>query len=212
MDNRAASDITAIILAGGQSRRFGRDKAVVPFAGEPMIRRVIRRAAGAVNATEVVVVVSTMERARELPLSPEHRAVVDAFPNGGALGGIYTGLLSSPTEWALVAACDLPLLCPPLLQHMARLRGDVDAVVPILNGRPEPTHALYSRRCLPAIKGRLQAGELKAAGFFDCVAVQYLAEDELRRFDPDLLSFCNVNRPEDLARAEALALRYTCST
>ena len=211
MDNRAASDITAVILAGGRSRRFGRDKAVASFAGEPMIRRVIWRAAGAVNAAEVVVVVSTMERARELPLDPEHRVAVDAFPDGGALGAIYTGLLSSRTEWALVTACDMPFLSAPLLRHMAHCRGGVDAVVPAPAGRPEPTHALYSRRCLPVIKDRLLAGELKASGFIDQVDVQYLPDDELRRFDPELLSFFNVNRQEDMTRAEELELRLAHS-
>ena len=201
MDNCAPSDITAIILAGGISRRFGRDKAVEPFAGEPMIRRVIRRSAEGVNAAEVLVVVGSLERAGELPLDVQHRVAVDAFPNGGSLGGIYTGLLNAQTEWGLVTACDMPFLEPSLLRHMAHCRSGVDAVVPVRDGRPEPTHALYSRRCLPAIHDRLLAGELKISGFYDRVTVRYLLDDELMRFDPELWSFFNINRPEDLALA-----------
>ena len=94
---------------------------------------------------------------------------------------------------------------------MAHCRGGVDAVVPAPAGRPEPTHALYSRRCLPVIKDRLLAGELKASGFIDQVNVQYLPDDELRRFDPELLSFFNVNRQEDMTRAEELELRLAHS-
>ncbi|MCY4415215.1 MAG: molybdenum cofactor guanylyltransferase [Chloroflexi bacterium] len=201
MDNCAPSDITAIILAGGISRRFGRDKAVEPFAGEPMIRRVIHRSAEAVNAAEVLVVVGSLERAGELPLDPQHRVAVDAFPNSGSLGGIYTGLLNAQTEWGLVTACDMPFLESSLLQHMAHCRSGVDAVVPVRGGRPEPIHALYSRRCLPAIHDRLLAGELKISGFYDRVTVRYLLDDELKRFDPELWSFFNINRPEDLALA-----------
>jgi molybdopterin-guanine dinucleotide biosynthesis protein A len=197
----ARSDITAVILAGGQSRRLGRDKAVEPFAGEPLIRRVIRRASAAVNATEVVIVVADAARAAALPLDDAHRSAVDVFPDCGSLGGIYTGLDATRTEWALVVACDMPFLSPPLLEHMASLRDGVDAVVPVVNGRPEPTHALYSRRCRSAIEKRLRAGELKISGFFDDVSVRYLAEDEVRQYDPELLSFFNINRPEDLARA-----------
>ena len=204
MNSVEKSPITAVILAGGRSRRLGRDKAVEPFDGEPLIRRVIRRASEAVAAASVVVVVADAERAAALPLDDHHRTAVDIFPDCGSLGGIYTGLDAAPTDWALVAACDMPFLCGPLLSHLASLRADVDAVVPMVDGRPEPTHALYSRRCLPAIEARLQARELKISGFFEDVAVRYVPEDEVRSFDPDLLSFFNINRPEDLTRAQEL--------
>ena len=197
--------ITAVILAGGQSRRLGRDKAVEPFAGEPLLRRVIRRAAAGVNSDAVIVVVADAARAAALPLAPEQRTAIDAFPGRGPLGGIYTGLAAARTDWSLVVACDLPFLSPPLLQHLAGLRDGVDAIAPVIDGRPEPTHALYSRRCRPAIAARIQAGQIKAADLFDDVAVRYVDETEIRRFDPDLRSFFNINRPADLARALELA-------
>ena len=205
MHPAAKSDITAVILAGGQSRRLGRDKAVEPFAGEPLIRRVIRRASEAVSADQVVVVVADPSRAAALPLDDNHQTAVDVFPDCGSLGGIYTGLSASPTDWSLVTACDMPFLSAPLLANMAGLRDGVDAVVPVVDGRPEPTHALYSRRCLPAIERRLRAGQLKISGFFDDVAVCYVPESDIREFDPELLSFFNINRPEDLSRAMELA-------
>ena len=74
-----------------------------------------------------------------------------------------------------------------------------------MEGRPEPTHALYSRECLPFIEERLKAGELKITGFYDRVRVRYVEEREIRKFDPELLSFFNVNSPQDLERALALA-------
>ncbi len=200
-----SNDITAVILAGGQSRRLGRDKAVEPFGGEPLIRRAIRRAVDAVSASEVVVVVADTARGMALPLDPEHRTAVDVFPDCGSLGGIYTGLHAAQTDWSLVVACDMPFLSGPLLAQMAAMRDGVDAVVPEIDGRPEPTHALYSRRCLPAIEERLRARELKISGFFDAVEVRFVPEAEVRQFDPDLLSFFNINRPEDLARALELA-------
>jgi molybdopterin-guanine dinucleotide biosynthesis protein A len=199
------TDITAVILAGGQSRRLGRDKAIEPFGGEPLIRRVIRRAVDAVGATDVVVVVADTARGDALPLDSSHRTAVDVYPDCGSLGGIFTGLDSARTDWVLVVACDMPFLSAPLLAHMAGLRAGADAVVPVVEGRPEPTHALYSRRCMVAIETRLQANELKISGFFDDVAVCYLDEEEVRRWDTDLLSFFNINRPEDLAKALELA-------
>ena len=205
MNSVDKSAITAVILAGGQSRRLGRDKAVEPFYGEPLIRRVIRRASEAVSAYRIVVVVADPERAAALPLDDHHLTAVDVFPDCGSLGGIYTGLDAATTQWSLVTACDMPFLSAPLLSHMAGLRDGVDAVVPVIDGRPEPTHALYNRRCLPAIEAKLRAGQLKISGFFDDVTVRYVPEDDIRNFDPDLLSFFNINRPEDLARAAELA-------
>ena len=184
---------------------MGRDKAVEPFDGEPLIRRVIRRATEAVSARHVVVVVADTDRAAALPLDADHETAVDVFPDCGSLGGIYTGLNASTTEWSLVTACDMPFLSAPLLSHLAGLRDGVDAVVPVVDGRPEPTHALYRRRCLPAIEARLRAGQLKISGFFDDVAVRYVSEDVIRSLDPELLSFFNINRPEDLERAKELA-------
>ena len=205
MTSAENSAITAVILAGGLSRRLGRDKAVEPFGGEPLIRRVIGRAANGVGASHVVVVVADAERASPLPLDDDHVTATDVFPDCGSLGGIYTGIHASSTDWNLVTACDMPFLSAPLLAHMASLRADVDAVVPVIEGRPEPTHALYHRRCLPAIEAKLRAGQLKISGFFGDVNVRYLQEDQVREFDPELLSFFNINRSEDLARAMELA-------
>lgn len=214
MGNR--DGISVVILAGGQSRRLGQDKAVADFGGEPLLRRVIRRAVAGIGGcdedgkVDVVVAVSDARRAAALPLAPEYRIAVDPCPGGGALGGIYSGLAAAGADWALVVACDLPFLSPPLLRYLAaqRRQADIDAVaavVPLVGGRPEPTHAIYSRRCLPAIRARLAAGQLKAAGFLDDVAVRYLNEADLRRHDPQLLSFFNINYPGDLARARELA-------
>ena len=199
-----AAGVTAVILAGGRSRRLGRDKALASFAGEPLICRVIRRAAGAIGARddETVVVVGDAGRAGVLPLGGKRRWVADAFPGGGALGGIYTGVAAGG-EWSLVVACDMPFLSAPLLRYMAGQREGVDVVAPLIGGRAEPTHAFYSRRCLPVIRRRLERGELKSSGFYDEVAVRYITEGEARRLDPELLSFFNINDAADLERARA---------
>ena len=198
-----ASPVTGIILAGGRSRRLGRDKAVEPFDGQPLIRRVFERVAPLTD--EIVVVVADAARGRALPLDAGHRVAVDIYPDGGSLGGIFSGLSAAANDWGLVVACDMPFLNRQLLEFMLTQRADCDAVVPRPGAFPEPTHALYSRACLPHIEARLQANDLKIAGFFEEVRVRYLEEGEVRQFDPQLLSFFNVNSPEDLARAHALA-------
>ena len=195
-------NVSGIVLAGGRSRRLGRDKAIEPFDGKPLLLRVIDRLADVVD--ETVVVVADVEQAERIPLPASTRVVVDAYPDCGSLGGIFTGLSAAPGDWGLVVACDMPFLDRRLLRHILDRRGGFDAVVPVLDGRPEPTHAAYSKACLPHIERRLRARELKIAGFFDDVRVRLVPQAEIEGIDPDRLSFLNVNTPDDLERALAL--------
>lgn len=195
--------VSGVVLAGGMSRRLGRNKAVEPIEGEPLIRRVIGRLSKVTD--ETVVVVNDRRRANELPLPESSRVVMDAFPDGGSLGGIYTGLKASMNGWAAVVACDMPFINAALFTRMLDIRDGFDVVVPVLDGRPEPTHALYSKVCLPNMQRRLQADDLKIARFFGEVRVNYVHQDEVERLDHDLLSFFNVNTQDDLDRALILA-------
>ena len=198
-----ARGVSAIILAGGLSRRLGRDKAVEPFGGEPLISRVIDRLAALTD--ETIVVVNSEARARELPLPADTKTAVDIYPDSGSLGGIFTGLSAASNQWGFVVACDMPFLNTTLIARMLALREGCDAVVPRLDGYPEPTHSAYSKACLPHIERRLEAGQLRIVRFFGDVRVRYVSEDEVDAFDADRLSFFNVNTPEDLTRALSLA-------
>jgi len=159
----ANAPVSGIVLAGEQSRRLGRDKAVEPFLGQPLILRVLQRIAPVIS--EAVVVVADAARGRTLPVGADHRIALDLYPNSGSLGGIFSGLAAASSQWSLVVSCDMPFLNADLLRHMLALRQGADAVVPVVEGRPEPTHALYAKACLPFIEQRLQAQELKISGF-----------------------------------------------
>ena len=191
--------VSGIILAGGKSRRFGRDKAVEPLGGEALITRVIERL-GQISE-QTIVVVNDEERASNLPLPESAKVAVDVYPDSGSLGGIFTGLSAADADWAVVVACDMPFVSVGLFNYMLSLRDGYDAVVPRLVGRPEPTHAAYSKICLPHMESRLRARDLKIAGFFDAVQVRFVPEEDVTRLDPDHLSFFNVNTQEDLERA-----------
>ena len=198
-------NVSGIVLAGGMSRRLGRDKALEYVGGEPLIQRVISRLSQVTE--ETVVVVNDIRRGSELPLPESTKVVVDIYPGCGSLGGIFTGLSAAGGQWGIVVACDMPFLNTRLFAHMLSHREGFDAVVPLLNDRPEPIHALYSRSCLTHIETRLQANDLKIARFFDQVRVSFIPQDEVERFDPDHLSFFNVNTQEDLDRAHNLVAR-----
>ena len=194
--------VTGIVLAGGLSRRLGRDKAVEPIDGEPLISRVIRRLEGLTD--EIVVVVNNSARGGQLPLPDAAKVAVDVYPDSGSLGGIFSGLSAAKNDWGFVVACDMPFLNSDLIAHILTQRQYHDAVVPMLGGFPEPTHAAYSKACLPHIERRLKSNQLRIAAFFDSVRVRSLAEEEVDQFDPEHLSFFNVNTPDDLSRATAL--------
>ena len=195
--------VSGIVLAGGMSRRLGRNKAIEPFKGEPLISRVIRRLSEVTD--EIVVVANNRSRAKELPVFDPVRVVIDSFAEGGSLGGIYTGLKHSRNDWAAVVACDMPFVNVSLFEHMLGMCSSVDVVVPVLKGYPEPTHALYSRTCLSEIEKRLRIGELKITKFFDEVRVAYIDQNVIQTLDPRLISFINVNTQDDLINALALA-------
>jgi molybdopterin-guanine dinucleotide biosynthesis protein A len=198
------TDVTAVILAGGMSRRLGRNKALEPFRGEPLIRRVIRRMSQV--AANIIVVANDDERVAELNLPGHVTPVIDEYPGKGSLGGIYTGLKAAPTQWAVFCACDMPFPSPRLYRALLSNREANDAVVPVVDGRPEPIHAAYSRACLGPIREKLAADRLKISGFFDDVRVCYFTEDRVREIDPDLLSFFNINTQKDLEKANQIAL------
>ena len=154
---------------------------------------------------EIVVVGAEAGGADALPLPGDARTAFDLYPDKGSLGGIYSGLAKATNRWSLVVAGDMPFLNADLIGYMAGLADGYDAVVPRVEGRPEPTHALYAKECLTPIHARLERDDLKIARFFEDVRVRFVEEPDVRRFDPDLLSFFNVNTQDDLDRAAALA-------
>jgi molybdopterin-guanine dinucleotide biosynthesis protein A len=195
--------VTGIVLAGGMSRRLGRDKAVETIEGRTLISRVLDSLAHVTQ--ELVVVVNNHEREEELALPDSVIVAVDIYPDTGSLGGIFTGLSASSNQWGFVVACDMPFLNLELLEYLLSQRGGHDIVVPVIDHRPEPTHAAYSKVCLPAIETRLRANDLKIAKFFDDVRAKYVSQRNVEDLDPGGLSFFNVNTEEDLTRARMLA-------
>jgi molybdopterin-guanine dinucleotide biosynthesis protein A len=202
------NDLTLVINAGGQSRRMGVSKALLPVPphNTPLIAHVAARLA-ALHPARLVVVANDGRLPAQAQLPADTIFVPDAYPDTGALGGIATGLQQAP-GWAVVVACDLPLVSAPLFQMLVALAGEQeggadrwDAVVPVVDGYEEPLHALYHRRCLPAIEARLAAGQRRAISFLPDVRPRYVQEVELRSADPNLRSFFNTNTPEEWAAA-----------
>lgn len=194
--------ITVVVQAGGQSRRMGQNKALLPFSGQPLIARVIERVRGL--GDEVLVTSNTPDEMRFLNLP----VFEDVMPGSGALGGLYTALLAASHPHVVVVACDMPLIRAELLAEQIRLlqAEGADVVIPISAEGWEPLHAVYRREtCLPAVKAALDAGQRRMISWFEAVKVRRMEPEETRRFDPQGRSFLNVNTPEEFAKVEALA-------
>ena len=191
-------EVAAIVLAGGKNLRLGRNKALEVVGGKSLIERVVERLA---QVTDQLLIVTSQEQS-DLPVTGKAEILIDVYPGKGPLGGIYTGLTAARSERNIAVACDMPFLNIELLSHMVELCRDFDAVVPRLaNGMIEPLHAVYSRSCLESMKTRLENSQLGITSYLKQQRVRYVEEAECRRFDPELLSFFNINRQADLEKA-----------
>jgi molybdopterin-guanine dinucleotide biosynthesis protein A len=181
-------------MAGGKSKRMGQDKAWIELDGEPLIKRVATVLA---QVADEVLIVANDQRYASLGL----RVVHDRYPQGGALGGIATGVGAATHNTVLVAACDMPFLSVDVWQLLLGLAADADVVIPRVGGEYETLHAIYTKACVPHMSRALAENRLRVIAFFDQVRVQAVEEPELRAVDPTLRSFTNVNTPEELASA-----------
>jgi len=190
--------ITGIILAGGKNLRMGKNKAFLEIKGQRIIDRTKQLFVDLFD--EVFLVANSPLDYLDLNL----RVVSDLFPGGGALGGIYSGLFHASHSHAFVAACDMPFLNKALISHLSTLSPGYDIVIPKMEDGWQPLHAVYSQKCLPFMEDLLQKKNLKIIDFFPKVKKREVTTEEILPFDPQLVSFLNINTPEDLARAEDL--------
>lgn len=194
--------LTVCIQAGGASSRMGEDKALKIFLGRPLVQRVADRLQPI--ADELIVTTNRPEDYSFLA----HRLVPDVKPGRGALGGLYTAIVSASHPFVAVVACDMPFASPSLIEASAKIMGDESVDVVIAKGKEgyEPLHALYRRAtCLPAIDASIEADQWKVIAWFPQVQVRVLTPEELTSFDPSGLAFWNVNTPEEFAKAEQIA-------
>ncbi len=191
--------VTGIILAGGASRRMGRNKALISLAGQPLVSRVVEALQPLTSEILLVTNDPAAYRFLNLPMVP------DEEPGQGPLMGLYSGLRAAPGDLALAIAVDMPFLSPDILGLLLSLASDVDVVIPRAFGRLHPLCAVYRRAtCLPAIETALRQGQRRLIAFHPLVKVRVVEEPLLREMSPDLRALMNVNTPEELARARAL--------
>lgn len=190
---------TGLVLAGGQSSRMGRDKASLPWGDTTLLVHVCRSLQPIVD--ELLVIVDDASRFPGLGF----RVIGDLVPGAHALGGIYTGLKAARNDTCFVCGCDAPFLSADLVEFLFEEVDGNDLVLPIVNGRRQPLHAVYSKSALSVIEGRLQDEKWQLKDLADELNCKIVDEETVSRIDPGLQSFININTAGDYEQALDMA-------
>jgi molybdenum cofactor guanylyltransferase len=185
--------ITGIVLAGGKSSRMGQDKGLMLLQGKAMVLHVIEQLQPQV--AEVLLVANA-------PAYQQFgfRVVPDLVAEAGPMGGIYTGLTASASEYTIVLSCDMPFISAEAVRYLIEhAREDVDICVASLQGQMQPLFGLYRKSCLPLLEKSLSRGEYKLQTLIRQAAHQLLPLDVLAEGQPRL--FANLNTPEEFEKA-----------
>jgi molybdopterin-guanine dinucleotide biosynthesis protein A len=192
--------VTGVIQAGGKSTRMGgKPKGLLELGGRRIIERVLDAVAPAV--ADVLIVTNTPELYGFLGVP----MVADVYPDHGSLGGIFSGLAAASGDAAFTVACDMPFLHREVARLIVSRAAEGDVVIPRVGPQLQTMHAVYGKACLAPIEARLRVGRLKIVGFFDSVRVVEIDEAAVARHRAPDVVFMNVNTPDELAHARALA-------
>ncbi len=187
-----------IILAGGKSTRMGvRDKALLPLGGETMTGVIIKRLAPLFSKTIVVA------KDAQPFIRYSVRVISDEYPGCGPISGIHAGLRASSDPYNLILACDLPLIKSELVKVLIN-HACKDLTIPIIGKYPEPLIAVYAKRIVPLLERSILAGDYKLTNLLTHLEVEYISESLLRKVDPELRSFLNVNSPADYEKVKMI--------
>jgi molybdopterin-guanine dinucleotide biosynthesis protein A len=195
--------ITIVLQAGGKSTRMGKDKALLPFLGIPLIKRLRDRFSD--MGEELLVITNDFSGYQDLAV-PLYK---DIIPDRGALGGLYTALSISKNPLVGLIAADLPFANPALMAHLIKtlLASNAQAAIPSTERGLEPLHAVYRRdTTLPLVKGAIDQNLWRMNDWFDQAEILILTPEETQKVTASKYTFLNLNTPEDLQKAEKLAL------
>lgn len=195
-----------IINAGGSSRRMGQTKALLPVppTGQPLILSIANRLRSLVEPP-IVVVTNDSAVGELLANEIVIDCLTDVYPGEGPLGGLITALPLCD-DWAMVAACDMPLINPAVFALLWQIAdanaSELDVVIPQIDGYAQPLHALYHRRIVPTLQEAFDNGERSIQRILPELRARTVDAEEIRPIDPQLQSFINVNTPEEWAAVQ----------
>lgn len=195
--------VSIAILAGGESKRMGEDKALLPLSpsGPTLLGEVVNRVS---TVTNDLFLVAPPRPGYQTTDMPRHD---DRFGAIGPLGGVATALTTARHDRCIVVSCDTPFISTVYLQWLIDNPIDADVIIPTVNenGREilQPLHARYHRRCLTAFERAIAEGERRLAGAIRMLNVEIVHEETLWPLDPTMRGFFSVNTPDALATARS---------
>jgi molybdopterin-guanine dinucleotide biosynthesis protein A len=191
---------TGVILSGGLSTRYdGMEKALLQVGGVRILDRIYDIYSDLFE--EIILVTNNPQKFLDWDLL----IVSDLFPIRSSLTGIHAGLFYMTNPFAFVSACDTPFLKKELVETViGKIEPQIDIVMPETSAGFEPLCAAYSKRCLQPAQHHLEQEKLKIIKTFRKSRIKTISEKVLRKIDPDLQSFFNINTPDDLKRAEEM--------
>ena len=191
-------DCTAIILAGGDSRRMGRDKASLLLGEQTLLEQVI----ATMQQVFPYVIVSVRQPRPEIALPQVCDEPSWQQQASGPLAGLAAGLAAITTPWAFAVACDMPFVAPALVELLGRYRAGCQAVVPVVQGHVQPLAAYYAGSALGVMSALLSSGaNYSLRAVLEQLQVRYVDESGLIQADPQLRSFFDLDTPLDVERA-----------
>ena len=185
---------TAVILTGGESKRMGVDKASVVLSGKSLLEHVLAQ----LEPLFSDMLISVREKRPDIA----YPQVVDGSESRGPMVGIKAALEVVKTDWVFVIACDMPLISTGLIQHLAGLRSEFDAVVPFAFDRPQPLFGFYNKTCLPLVEARMKQGQRSMIRLLDDLDTFLLSEQQVKAMDPELKSLLSLDTMEDVKEVE----------
>jgi molybdopterin-guanine dinucleotide biosynthesis protein A len=191
---------TGVILSGGLNTRFdGVNKALVRVGERRIIDWLLEVFSDLFD--DIILVTNQPEQFLQYDLT----IVTDVFDQRSSLTGIHTGLFYAKNPYAFFSACDTPFLKKELVEMLTEnIEPKIDIIMPQTTAGFEPLCAIYSKRCLKSAEDHLEANKLKIQWALRSHRTKNITEDDLRLVDPDLISFFNINTPQDLANAEKM--------
>lgn len=198
---RKIDHISAILLAGGKSRRMGQDKRNLLISGKSLFNHALHVLESVFS--EIIIVVATIS---SVVHKMEHRVVTDLIPDKGSAGGLYTGLTYSSNPQVFAVACDMPFLNPAVIKKVCSLSYSTDVTMVKLSNGLHPMHSVYSKQCLPVLRRMINADQLRIQDLLlqKDLKTKILGQEVVQEIDPQFKSFLNVNTPADLEVAERL--------
>ena len=197
----------AVILAGGLSKRFGQDKCLIRLANKPLILHVLNRVSSVVDETAVVVGSTSQKEAFSKVLKSKAKVFVDKGNVQSPLIGVLTGFEGISSDYSLLLACDTPFVSSQIALLLLDLCVGKGATIPRWpNGYIEPLQSAYHvKSAMQAAQKALDEGKLNLASMIGNICgVRYVSTMVLQQFDTELLTFFNINTPNDLKRAESM--------